>query len=49
MQYNLIVVHEGISEKIFVSITLKGLSKEHENFASLVRYSKDEKTLEEIK
>ena len=31
-----------------VSIILKGLPKESENFASLVKYSKDEKTLEEI-
>ena len=49
MQYNLTLVNEGISEKMFVSIILKGLPKEYENFATLVKYSKDEKTLEEIK
>ena len=49
MQYNLTLVNEGISEKMFVSIILKGLPKEYENFATLVKYSKNEKTLEEIK
>ena len=49
MQYNLTLVNEGISEQMFVSIILKGLPKEYENFATLVKYSKDEKTLEEIK
>ena len=49
MQYNLTLVNEGISEKMFVSIILKGLPKEYENFATLVKYIKDEKTLEEIK
>ena len=49
MQYNLTLVNEGFSEKMFVSIILKGLPKEYENFATLVKYSKDEKTLEEIK
>ena len=34
---------------MFISIILKGLSKHCENFATLVNYSKDEKTLEEIK
>ena len=34
---------------MFVSIILKGLPKEYENFATLVKYSKDEKTLEEKK
>ena len=36
-------------KKMFVSKILKGLPKENENFATLVKYSKDEKTLEEIK
>ena len=48
MQYNLTLVNEGISEKMFVSIVLKGLPKEYENFATLVKYSKDEKILDEI-
>ena len=49
MQYNLTLVNEGISEKMFVSIILKGLPKEYENFATLVKYRKNEKTVEEIK
>ena len=49
MQYNLLLVDGGISEKTFVSIYLKGLPKEYENFATLVKYNKDEKTVEEIK
>ena len=49
MQYNLTLVNEVISEKMLVSIILKGLPKEYENFATLVKHSKDEKTLEEIK
>ena len=48
MQYNLTPVNEGISEKMFVSIILKWLPKEYENIATLVKYSKDEKTLEEF-
>ena len=49
MQYNLTVVNEGISEKMLISIILKGLPKEYENFTTLVNYSKDERTLGEIK
>ena len=49
MQYNLMVVNEGISEKMFFSIILKGLPKQYKNFATLVNYSKDEKTVEESK
>ena len=42
-------MNEGISEKMYISIILKGLPKEYENFTTLVKYSKDEKTLAEIK
>ena len=49
MHYNLTQVNEGISEKMFVSIIQTGLPKEYENFATLVKYSKDENNLEEIK
>ena len=49
MQYNLTIVNEGISEKMFASKNLKGLPKEYESFVTLVNYSKDKKTLEEIK
>ena len=40
---------KALAKKMFVSIFLKGLPKEYENFATLVKYSKHEKTLEEIK
>ena len=46
MQHNLTLVNEGISEKMLFSIILNGLPKEFENFATIVKYSKDEKTLE---
>ena len=49
MQYNLTLVNEGISEKMFFSIILIGLSKEYENFALLEKYNKDEKSLEKTK
>ena len=49
VQYKLTPVNEGgISKKIFVSIILKELPKEIEWFATLVKCSKDNKTLEEI-
>ena len=48
MQFNLSEVDESISEKIFVSILLKGLPREFESFCSLVKYGQDE-TLDEIK
>ena len=49
MQYNLTLVNDGMSEKMFVSNFLKGLPKEYESFATLVKQSKDEETLKEIK
>ena len=49
MQNNLRLVDDGMSEKIIVSIFLKGLPKEYESFATLVKRSKDEETLKEIK
>ena len=48
MQLNLSEVDESISEKMFVSILLKGLPREFENFSTLVKYGQD-KTLDEIK
>ena len=49
MQYNLTLVNEGISEKIIVSIFPKWLVKEYKNFATVLKYSKDKKALEELK
>ena len=48
MQLNLSEVDESISEKMFVSILLKGLPREFESFCTLVKYGQDE-TLDEIK
>ena len=49
LQYNLNEVDEGLSEKMFVSIILKGLPKEFNTFCTLVKFSKDDKSLNEIK
>ena len=49
LQYNLDEVDEGLSEKIFVSIILKGLPKEFNTFCTLVKFSKDDKSLIKIK
>ena len=46
LQYNL-DVDEGLSEKMFVSIILKGLPKEFNTFCTLVKFSKDDKSLNE--
>ena len=48
MQLNLSEADESISEKLFVSILLKGLPREFESFCTLVKYGQD-KTLEKIK
>ena len=48
MQLNLSEVDESISEKMFVSILLKGLPREFECFCTLVNNGQD-KTLDEIK
>ena len=49
LQYNLDEVDEGLSEKMFVSIILKGLPKEFNTFCTLVKFSKDDKSLNKIK
>ena len=49
LQYNFDEVDEGLSEKMFVSIILKGLSKEFNTFCTLVKFSKDDQSLNEIK
>ena len=48
MQYNLTLVNEEICEQMSVSIFLKGRPEEYEIFATLVKNSKDQKSLEEI-
>ena len=48
MQNNLALVIGGTSGKMFVSIVLKGLPKEYENFATLEKYSREERTLEDL-
>ena len=49
LQYNLDEVDEVLSEKIFVSIILEGLPTEFNTFCTLVKFSKDDKSLNEIK
>ena len=49
MQYTLDEVDEGLSENMFVSIILKGLAKKFFTFCTLVKFSKDDKCLNEIK
>ena len=49
MNYNLTLVNEVWSEKMFILIFLEGLPKEYENFTTLVKFSKEEKGLEEFK
>ena len=46
---NLRQVNRVVSEKMFISIIFKGLPKEHESFTTLVKFSKEEKSLEKIK
>ena len=49
LQYNLDEIDEGLNEKMFVSIILKGLPKEFNTFCTLIKFSKDDKKLNEIK
>ena len=49
LQYNLNEVDEVLSEKMFVSIIPKGLPKEFNTFCTLVKLSKDDRSLNEIK
>ena len=48
MQLNISKVDESISEKMFVSMLLKGVPRENESFCTLVKYSQD-KPLDGIK
>ena len=47
MQYNLTLLNEGFIEKMLGSTILKGFPKEYEKIATLVKYSKDERKLNE--
>ena len=49
LQYNLDGVYECLSEKMFVSIILKGLPKEFKTFCTFIKFSKDDKSLNEIR
>ena len=41
-------MNEGVSEKMFISIIMKGLPKEYESFTTLVKFSKEDKGLEKL-
>ena len=49
IQYNLKQVNEGVSEKMLISIILKGLPKQLEIFSTIAKFSRDEKSLVELK
>ena len=48
LQYNLNQVNEGLSEKMFTSILLKGLPNEFDNFVTLVKYGSEDKSLDKL-
>ena len=43
MNYKMTLLNEGVSEKMFISITMKGLTKEYKSFTTLVTFNKKEK------
>ena len=49
IQYNLDQVNEGVSEKMLISIILKGFPKQFETFSTIAKFSRDEKSLDELK
>ena len=49
LQYNLSQVDEALSEQMFISILLKGLPKDFETFCALVKFTKETKSLDEVK
>ena len=49
IQYNLEQVNEGVSEKMLISIILKGLPKQFETFSIIAKFSRDEESLDELK
>ena len=49
LQYNLNQVNEGLSEKMFTSILLKGLPNEFDNFVTLSKYGSEDISLDELK
>ena len=44
IQYNLEQVNEGVSEKMLISIILKVLPKQFENFSTIAKFSRDEES-----
>ena len=49
LQFNLNKVNEGLSEKMFTSILLKGLPNEFDSFVTFVKYGSEDKSLDELK
>ena len=49
IHYNLEQVNEGVSEKMLISIILKGLPKQCEIFPTIAKFSREEKSLDELK
>ena len=49
IQNNLEQVNEGVSEKMLISVFLTGLPKQFETFSTIAKFSRDEKSLEELK
>ena len=49
LQYDLTLAKENLSESMFLSIVLKGLPKEFETFVTFVKFSREEKSFEEVK
>ena len=49
LQYNLNQVNEGLSEKMFATILLKGLPNEFDKVVTLVKYGSEDKSLDELK
>ena len=49
LQFNLNQVSEGLSEKVFTSILLKGLPNEFDVFVTIAKYCSENKSLDELK
>ena len=49
IQYNLEQVNEEVSDKMLISIFLKGLPKQFKTFSTIAKFSRDEKSLDELK
>ena len=49
MQSNLREVDEQVSEPMLISVILKGLTDDFDNFVAICKFSKDEQNLDSIK